>query len=208
MPEPLYLPFNLAMKAFLLLFAVAFLFISCDDTGAQSQLPEVTVQDTIHFGKMPYSFPQLTQNAKEQIENWSVYYDFYAEASTLNNLNLIDLRAKTDRLLAHSDSLSKKIPDTLFTSAIYSRLIIVDTRIKLLKQATNRGVVNVEKVEEHISETNNAVKNLIVQLNEKFQKDGIDLERIDNEKKELEKQKRFLDSVYRAELKDQKKDSL
>jgi len=207
-PEPLYLPFNLAMKAFLLLFAVAFLFISCDDTGAQSQLPEVTVQDTIHFGKMPYSFPQLTQNAKEQIENWSVYYDFYAEASTLNNLNLIDLRAKTDRLLAHSDSLSKKIPDTLFTSAIYSRLIIVDTRIKLLKQATNRGVVNVEKVEEHISETNNAVKNLIVQLNEKFQKDGIDLERIDNEKKELEKQKRFLDSVYRAELKDQKKDSL
>ena len=61
------------------------------------------------------------------------------------------------------------------------------------------------RIEANIEEANNAIENLIVQLNEKFQKDGIDLQRIDNEKKELEKQKKFLDSVYRAELKDQKK---
>lgn len=208
MAEPLYLLFDLTMKPFLLLLISPIFIISCGDPGAESELPQITVQDTVHFGKEPYTFPQLTKNAAEQIENWSVYYDFYAEASTLSNVNLIDLRAKTDRLLAHTDSLSKKIPDTLFTSAIYSRLIIVDTRINLLKQEANRGVVNIEKVEGHIAETNHAVKNLIVQLNEKFQKDGIDLERIDNEKKELEKQKRFLDSVYQVELKDQKKDSV
>ena len=67
-----------------------------------------------------------------------------------------------------------------------------------------RGVIDKDKVEIYITETNDAVKNLIVQLNEKFQKDRIDLQRIDNEKKELEKQKKFLDSVFNVELEDQK----
>jgi hypothetical protein len=47
---------------------------------------------------------------------------------------------------------------------------------------------------------NIAVKNLIIQINEKFQKDAIDLQRIENEKKEIEKQKQLLDSVYQIEL--------
>ena len=38
-----------------------------------------------------------------------------------------------------------------------------------------------------------------------MEKDAIDLQRIDSEKKELEQQKQFLDSVYKAELEDQKK---
>lgn len=186
---------------FLLLFPIV--WASCGDTSTEDVAPQIAVQDTMRYGKQYESFPKLSQNARVEIENWSVYDDFYAEASTLNDLNLENLRTKTNRLLRHTDSLSKKIPDTLFTPAIYSRLIILQTRIRLLKQEVNRGIVNSEKVETQIAETNDAVKNLIVQLNEKFQKDGIDLQRIDNEKKELEKQKKFLDSVYQAELKDQ-----
>ena len=182
--------------------------VSCQNSSSESQEPEILVQDTARYGKKQYSFPKLTNNAREQIENWSVYFDFYDEASTLHDIDLLELRAKTDRLLEHTDSLSKKIPDTLFTSAIYSRLIIVDTRINLLKQEANKGIVDIDAVEKNIAETNDAVKNLIVQLNEKFQKDKIDLDRVENEKKELEKQQKFLDSVYQAELKDQKKDSL
>ncbi len=45
----------------------------------------------------------------------------------------------------------------------------------------------------------------MIQINEKMEKDAIDLQRIDSEKKELEQQKQFLDSVYKAELEDQKK---
>lgn len=196
------------MKQFLLLITGISLFISCGDSSSENATPEILVQDTTRYGKKAYVFPKLTNNASEQIDNWSVYYDFYNEASTLHNVDLLELRSKTDRLLAHTDSLSKKIPDTLFTSAIYSRLIIVDTRIKLLKQEAYRGIVDIDKVESNIEETNDAVKNLIIQLNEKFQKDDMDLERIDNEKKELEKQRKFLDSVYQSELRDQKKDSV
>ena len=118
-------------------------------------------------------------------------------------MTLENLRVKTEKLLRHTDSLSKKIPDTLYTNAIYSRLVIAKTRVELLKQEINRDIIDSERVEMNIDEANDAIKNLIIQLNEKFQKDGIDLQRIDNEKKELEKQKKFLDSVYQVELKGQ-----
>jgi len=194
------------LRRLLFLLFPLFLF-SCGDSTQEDELLGNLVQDTLRYSVKKYTFPPLSNNAREQIENWSVYDDFYAEASTLNGLNLENLRLKTGKLLSHTDSLSKKIPDTLYTSAIYSRLVILRTRVELLKQELNRDrdVIEAERIETNIEETNMAVKNLIVQLNEKFQKDGIDLQRIDNEKKELEKQKKFLDSVYRAELKDQKK---
>jgi len=192
------------LRRLLFLLFPLFLF-SCGNSSPEDELLGTLAQDTLRYAVKKYTFPPLSNNAREQIENWSVYDDFYAEASTLHGLNLENLRLKTEKLLSHTDSLSKKIPDTLFTSSIYSRLVILRTRVELLKQEVNRGVVITENVENNIEETHAAVKNLIVQLNEKFQKDGIDLQRIDNEKKELEKQKKFLDSVCRAELKDQKK---
>ncbi|MEM7086697.1 MAG: hypothetical protein AAF489_10975 [Bacteroidota bacterium] len=191
-----------------LLFLILPLFLlSCGNSTSEDELLGSLAQDTMRYGVKKYSFPALSNNAREQIENWSVYDDFYAEASTLHNLNLETLRLKAGKILSHADSLSKKIPDTLFTNAIYSRLVILRTRVELLKQEVNRDgdLIEAQRIETNIEETNTAVRNLIIQLNEKFQKDDIDLQRIDNEKKELEKQKRFLDSVYRAELKDQKK---
>jgi len=49
------------------------------------------------------------------------------------------------------------------------------------------------------------VKNLFIQINEKFEKDAVDLQRVDSENKELVLQKQFLDAVYKAELEDQNK---
>jgi len=192
------------MKQCFILLLLPIIWISCGRSSSEEDVSQNAIHDTVRFGINKYTFPQLSNNAKEQLENWSVYDDFYSEASTLNDIGLEALRIKTDKLLQHTDSLSKKIPDTLYTNAIYSRLTVVKTRVKLLKQALGRGVIDKDKIEIYITETNNAVKNLIVQLNEKFQKDGIDLQRIDNEKKELEKQKKFLDSVFNVELEDQK----
>ena len=192
------------MKQCFILLLLPIIWISCGRSSSEEDVSQNAIHDTVRFGINKYTFPQLSNNAKEQLENWSVYDDFYSEASTLNDIGLEALRIKTDKLLQHTDSLSKKIPDTLYTNAIYSRLTVVKTRVKLLKQALGRGVIDKDKIEIYITETNNAVKNLIVQLNEKFQKDGIDLQRIDNEKKELEKQKKFLDSIFNVELEDQK----
>ena len=53
-------------------------------------------------------------------------------------------------------------------------------------------------------EMNGAVKNLIVQLNEKFQKDKIDFTRKEDEENELKKQQRYKDSITNLELQDKK----
>ena len=55
-----------------------------------------------------------------------------------------------------------------------------------------------------MEELNLAVKNLIVQLNEKFQKDNIDFQRKEDEENELKKQQRYKDSIMNLELQDKK----
>ena len=188
----------------LLFLLLPLIWIACGNSSEEEDIAGIQIQDTLRYSVKKYNFPEVAPNTKIQLENWSVFEDFYTEASTLHGLTLENLRVKTEKLLRHTDSLSKKIPDTLYTNAIYSRLVITRTRVELLKQEVDRDIIDSDRVEINIEEANDAIKNLIIQLNEKFQKDGIDLQRIDNEKKELEKQKKFLDSVYKAELKDQK----
>lgn len=192
-----------SMKPFILLFVLSAIFYSCGDASQETEVDLSTSRDTVRYGKQSFTFPPLSPNAKEQIENWPIYFDFYQEASSLHNLDLEELKVKTSLILEHTDSLVKKIPDTLYTNAIYSRINIIETRIQLLNQEIHKGISDKESIEDNIMEANQSVRNLILQLNEKFQKDNIDLQRIDNEKKELEKQKKFLDSVYKSELEDQ-----
>ena len=110
--------------------------------------------------------------------------------------------------MSHLDSLSKNIPDTLFNQAILSRVIVVKTRINLLHQELKKSKIDSIQLQNYMNEMNASVSNLIIQINEKFQKDAIDLKRVEDEKKELENQKRFLDSVYQIELQDKKNNEL
>lgn len=192
------------MKSVLFILSLCLLLVSCGNSSETELSAQAVVQDTLRYGTTPFTFPKLSANAESIVENWPIYEDFTSQASSMANLSIEELNEKATILLAHSDSLAVKIPDTLATQAVKSRLIIINTRINLLKQEAAKGKVDAEKIENHLAEVNGAIKNFIVQINEKFQKDGIDMQRIDNEKKELEKQQKFLDSVRLAELADQK----
>jgi hypothetical protein len=76
--------------------------------------------------------------------------------------------------------------------------------VNLLNQQVHKSKVDSAAIAIQLEELTFATINLFLQINEKLQKDAIDLQRIDDEKKELEKQKRFLDSVYLAERNDKK----
>jgi len=191
----------------ILIFTVLSLFIcfgifSCDNFSNQPQEVDAQVDRTVSYGKKGAQFPKLSENTKIQIAQWAVFDDFEMEAKTLNGSTIEELKVKTERLLIHSDSLTKKIPDTLNTNLVASRLMVVGTRTKLLHQEVNRDRLDAAKIENHINEFNISVVNFFQQLNEKFQKDAIDEQRKDDEKRELKKQKKFLDSVYQAELED------
>lgn len=198
------------MKYFLyllsIIFALNFTLISCENK-AEKQEPAQSSQpiNTSLYGNTSFVFPEFSENTKIEVSHWGAFGDFEAEAKTLNGNTIENIQLKTKQLVHHLDSLSKSIPDTLNTKAIYSRVMVVKTRVNLLDQEVKKAHIDSIKLQDSFNEMNIAVKNLLVQINEKFQKDNIDLQRIDNEKQELENQKRFLDSVHQVELLDKNK---
>jgi hypothetical protein len=197
----------LTMKRFtlfsiLILFS-GLLFLSCENTVEEENLQQPDIADPgVNYGNKSFVFPDLSEEAKEAVAKWSPFEDFETEVRSINNQTIVDLRNKTERLQSHTDSLTKKIPNELFTNPIYTRLIVVHSRVKLLHQAVRKDRADSTQIQNYMSELNSATRNLLLQINEKFQKEAIDEQRKEDEQKELEKQQRFLDSVYRAELRD------
>ncbi|OAB80124.1 hypothetical protein [Cochleicola gelatinilyticus] len=192
-----------------LCIGISFLIFACDTSSeSNEESQEVANDSTIVYGKKDFLFPQLTETAEAFVSSWGVYTDFETEAKAINGRDLEQLKSGTDRLLARTDSLSKKIPDTLLSQAIISRITVAKTRASLVHQEAHKVRVDSAALVASIHEMNMATKNLIVQINEKFKKDDIDLQRKESEKEELKKQQKFLDSVYKAELQDKKNDTL
>ncbi|AVI50729.1 hypothetical protein C5O00_05905 [Pukyongia salina] len=194
------------MKNFLLIISMVTLSlcVSCGSSEENSIEDDLVVQDVNNqYGDTTVAFPKLSPEAEAEISNWSVFDDFQNEMNSLNGSTISEIRNKTERLKLFTDSLSKKIPETLATQPITSRLLVVRSRVYLLDQEAKKSRVDSLSIEEHLKELTSASINFYRQIDEKFHKARIDQEREDDEKKELEKQKRFLDSVYQAELRDQ-----
>ncbi|HBR53500.1 MAG TPA: hypothetical protein DEA82_04645 [Flavobacteriaceae bacterium] len=79
-------------------------------------------------------------------------------------------------------------------------MVLANTRAKLLEQVANYDRLDSLQLEESLQEMNLAGANLFIEINRTFKKNKIDDELKETEKKELEKQQRFLDSVYQAEI--------
>jgi len=192
------------MKSLFLLL-ISIVLISCG-RNSEEQIEIITPQklNTSFYGNVKFNFPPLSETAKTEVMHWSVFEDFEIQARSINGKTIEAIQTKSKQMVSQLDSLTKKIPDTLNTKAIYARVVVVKTRANLLSQEVNKAHIDSVRLQNYLNEMNVSVKNLIIQINEKFQKDAIDLQRIDNEKQELEIQKKFLDSVYKAEMQDQK----
>lgn len=195
---------KLTVPSWLLTLCIIAALSSCGDGNGDQNSKVVNPSDSlVRYGVSNYVFPKLSPQAEDVLSQWPIFEDFQREMSGLNNNTVLTMREATQRLRQHADSLTKSVPDSLFNNAIYSRLIVVNTRANLLNQVLNLSVVDSVALETSLSEMNDAVANLVFQINGKFQKDAIDLQRKEDEEKELEKQKQFLDSVRQAELQDQ-----
>jgi hypothetical protein len=191
------------MKLFFLSFImIAFSLISCGNSSEEIETTQENIETTILFGEKNFVFPNLSENAKNYGMQWGAFEDFEIEAKSLNGSTIDGLRTKTTRLINSLDSIAKKVPDTLNTKQITSRLMVAKTRAMLLNQEVQKSNVDSARLQLQIKEMNNAAKNLIIHINEKFLKDGIDFQRIDSEKKEIESQKRLMDSIFKQEIED------
>jgi hypothetical protein len=196
---------SISIYIIVVLFGLLFLASCGNDKQKVDENVTIELDETQQYGVDDFVFPNFDNNSKLQVNQWAVFDDFDSEIRTINGRTKEVLKNKSQRLVTHMDSLSKKIPDTLSSRTIKSRLLVVKTRVHLLDQELNKSKPDSMMIQGHISELNTSYSNLIRQINEKFEKDAIDMQRLDDEKKELEKQKRFLDSVYKAELQDQNK---
>lgn len=192
------------MKFIIPILSLLLIAISCGNSEEiKVEAPENDA--SILFGDKNFEFPQLSAPSKEQAIRWGILEDFVNEAKNANGSNYQELRNRSEFLMEYSDSLLKKIPDTLNTKAINSRLVVLKTRSELLFQTANEATIDSLKLETSLEEMNVALKNLMVQLNQKFQKDNIDFQRKENEESELKKQKRYRDSIMNLELQDNKR---
>jgi len=180
------------MKSIILLL-ISFILISCGN-NSEEKTEIITPQkiNTSLYGDVNYNFSSLTENAKTEVMHWGAFEDFEAQAKSINGNSIEEIKIKSKQLISQLDSLTKKIPDTLYTKSIYSRVIVVKTRTNLLNQEVNKTHFDSVRLQNYFYEMNLSVKNLIIQINEKFQKDAIDAQRINNEKQELENLKKKL----------------
>lgn len=190
------------MKFKIFLLAIAGIAFSCQNSIEENEVGETTYETTIVFGDTIFRFPELSAPAKEQAIHWGVLEDVLAETKRLNGSNFRVLKNRSERLTEYSDSLFKKIPDTLNTNQIRSRLLVLKTRAQILHQTAHRAILDSADLQNSVTEMNSAVATLIVHLNEKFLKDRIDSQRLDNEKMELKGQKRYKDSIMELERQD------
>ena len=190
---------------FLLLSALCCsLLISCNREQNSSSNEEIITENTeLRFGNDIVTLPQLSKSASDLTFSWGAFEDFDVTIKSINGESLSELKNTTERLIQITDSLAKKIPDSLDTQPIRSRLIVVTTEARLLRQQANKGRTDSSDIALQIANLEEAASEFYFHIEEKLQKDAIDMQRIEDEKKELEKQKRFLDSVYQAELEDQ-----
>jgi phenylalanyl-tRNA synthetase alpha subunit len=193
------------MKIFFLsIITLFFSVVSCGNPSEEIQTTRENIETTVLFGEKNFVFPNLSENAKVYTMQWGAFEDFEIEAKSINGSTVDGLRAKSTRLINRLDSITKKVPDTLNTKSIISRVMVTKTRALLLLQEVQKTNIDSARLQLQIKEMNNAAKHLIIQINEKFLKDAIDFQRVDSEKKEIESQKRLLDSIFKLEMEDNK----
>ena len=194
-------------REFLFFSSICLLFVvSCIDsqqTATQTKTDQVT--DSKLFGQADAMLPDFSESSENYISQWPVFDDLITEVLAFNQASLTTIQQRSNLLVSRMDSLTKNIPDTLNTQPIYSRVIITKTRAAIVKQVANKGRLDTLEMQKAIMQMNLATANLIIQINEKFEKDTQDNSVKNNELKEKQVLKKRLDSVYKTSAQNNKK---
>lgn len=194
-------------REFLFFSSICLLFVvSCiDSPRAATQNKIDQVADSKLFGQADAMLPDFSDSSENYISQWPVFDDLITEVLAINQASLTTIQQRSNLLVSRMDSLTKNIPDTLNTRPIYSRVIITKTRAAIVKQVANKGKLDTLEMQKAIMQMNLATANLIIQINEKFEKDTQDNSVKNNELKEKQVLKKRFDSVYKPSAEINKK---
>ena len=120
------------------------------------------------------------------VSYWSINYwntvfkDFRRISQNLINIPVEDLKYRSNNLRLQTDSLSVTVPATLQSPIINARLLVVKTRISLLNQETKKSVPDSTVIENRLLELHRSIRDFILHINEKIEKDRLDQKGIKN----------------------------
>jgi len=175
--------------------------LSCtDNRHSTSQTTPVQITDTKLFGNPDAMLPDFSQSSENYISQWPVFDDLITEVLAINQASLKTIQQRSNILVSRMDSLTKNIPDTLNTQPIYARVIVTKTRAAIVKQVANKSRLDTLAMQQAISQMNLATANLIIQINEKFEKDTQDNTVKNNELQEKQVLKKRLYSEDTSSL--------
>lgn len=163
----------MGLKQLIFTTAAFLLLLSCNSkTGNTTDVASDDIE--INIPKSDVEFPNLSADAMDKITSWQYFQEFENDLKQINRGNVRSYRSETERMSAVADSLLKNIPESLNSNAISSRMRVVNVRIKLLKESIHQPNAELDVITTHLSEANNAFTNLIIQINERFEKMRID----------------------------------
>lgn len=190
------------MKFYILFFTILFLNLGCkdDSTDTEEQEPKEVVG--FIYGEKGFDLPQLSPLASEETVQWGVLNDLLDEIKKIYGSDYMSVRIRAENVKEYTDSVVNSIPDGLRTQAINSRILVLKTRAGLLYESSHLGSIDTSQIQKSIRELNRATANLLMQFNEKAQKDRINHERSVDEEKERKKTSKTRDSIFELERQD------
>lgn len=153
----------------------------CKDSSPQTQ-PEEALETIQMFGQTPFIFPVLSPEAQDIITDWPVFKDFKRISGNLVNIPVEDMKYRSNNLRLQSDSLAVTLPKALESPIVRARLLVVSTRINLLNQETKKSVPDSTVVENRLLELHQSIREFILHINEKIEKDRLDQQGVNQSK--------------------------
>lgn len=162
----------MSFKNIFFVVSIAGLLFSCNSNTGENE--DVSDDLEIKIPATEVDFPKLSTDAMDKITSWQYFQEFENDLKQINRGNVRSYRSETERMSIVADSLLNNIPESLYSNAISSRMRVVNVRIKLLEESIHQPNAELKVITKHLNEANTAFSNLIIQINEKFEKKRID----------------------------------
>lgn len=108
----------------------------------------------------------LNPSAKETTMDWNAYTALESEMHRMKAFNISEVLNNTDNIIRISDTLQKTIPDTLQKRPVKSRLKLIKTQAKNLKQLLHFRSQDSARINESIYKLVQGYSSLNIQINE------------------------------------------
>tara|TARA_R110002049_G_scaffold65035_1_gene170944 strand:+ start:67833 stop:68357 length:525 start_codon:yes stop_codon:yes gene_type:complete len=169
---------------FLSILGLTLLILSCKQTEEKTvtETEEIPVTEKISetdISKMNYTEYVLDPKTEATIEEWLKYHEFDAVVENVKqgDLSYFHDNDRNNIIRNFFIALKKAIPETVNSSAVLARILVLETKTWKLESLSNLSTTTEDELNQTIKEFLIAFSNLNLQMNKKLEKDSQNIEK-------------------------------